>query len=386
MNYSFQFLVTLVTVLYWSLIESIAYDTEISGDFHEKLPSQRKSDQDSDYQHTFRFHSTNNYLNQSFQILSSSLKGKIAENKIRLVQIQSQPSSLPVPPLLYETAIVEHIEPNLIDRSCLLEAPFQPEEKSTNLTLETSSVDDSNFASFFAKIVNFIERKAGLFLDDDGKPSSFQEKLDEVNLYKTRDAESERLNSLHVPSEAIDKKCRRINLANFSLAEFVNDFWLRQQPVIFENFTNIADENMDIVDRFSPLYEKEVGVKLSPSIDFEGVDNVSHWEMAATQKIPDLVLDQLQDPETVVVRAAHKQMKLKDVLSIINANHFNFNAYIEYFQTNNLPGIFDILFGDSSSEVIPKELANLFLGGKSYLWVSLLLLLKAQMESKCTFT
>jgi hypothetical protein len=66
----------------------------------------------------------------------------------------------------------------------------------------------------------------------------------------------------------------------------------------------------------APFLNHTVGVKLSPSVEFEGVDRAQHWRMARTQRVPAAVLRQMQSPHLVVVRAAHRQMQLREVLDL----------------------------------------------------------------------
>ena len=49
----------------------------------------------------------------------------------------------------------------------------------------------------------------------------------------------------------------------------------------------------------------------------EGIDDLLNWEMAKSQYVPRNVLNQMESPHLVVVRAAHEEMSLGDVMDII---------------------------------------------------------------------
>ncbi|CAE7581388.1 unnamed protein product [Symbiodinium microadriaticum] len=53
----------------------------------------------------------------------------------------------------------------------------------------------------------------------------------------------------------------------------------------------------------------------------EGIDDLINWEMAKSQHVPMAVLNQMESPHMVVVRAAHEEMSLGDVLDIIQWQH-----------------------------------------------------------------
>lgn len=112
--------------------------------------------------------------------------------------------------------------------------------------------------------------------------------------------------------------CDEIDMSVFTIRQFIFDYWIPQKPVILKNF---VATNYEIVDLLSNYGHMKVGVKLSPSIEYEGIDKLSNWEKKSTQFVPNDVLRKLQSPELVVVRAAHMDMKIYDVLHLLQLQH-----------------------------------------------------------------
>ena len=85
-------------------------------------------------------------------------------------------------------------------------------------------------------------------------------------------------------------------------------------------------------------------------------------------------MDQMQSPDLVVVRAAHKELLLSDVLDLIhrasqptrsNSSHNKVHAYIEYMPTATLKELLAQLLPET---VLPSPIDTLLKDGKAYLW------------------
>ena len=116
-------------------------------------------------------------------------------------------------------------------------------------------------------------------------------------------------------------------------------------------------DSSSILDILSRHGHKRVGVKLADSGEFEGVEAISpHWsDLAQKQKVPPVVLAQLQSPDLVVVRAAHEDMSLKAYLQLLNRprgqppppRSSGSTAYVEYQSLTYHPGLLRDLLGVS---------------------------------------
>jgi hypothetical protein len=81
--------------------------------------------------------------------------------------------------------------------------------------------------------------------------------------------------------------------------------------------------------------------------------------------VPRPILDQMQSPDLVVVRPAHREMSLSDVLRIIAENPNSLRAYVEYMPTSSLSDLVQELL---PLNVLPDRLGPFLRDGKSYLW------------------
>jgi hypothetical protein len=96
-------------------------------------------------------------------------------------------------------------------------------------------------------------------------------------------------------------QCASVDAKSMDFDTFLNDYWLPQKPVVIRNVKNFSDVNMlRILSQYRGV---KVGAKLSPDVEFEGVDSLLRWGMAGEQDVPKQVLRQLQSPGMVVVRA-----------------------------------------------------------------------------------
>lgn len=73
-----------------------------------------------------------------------------------------------------------------------------------------------------------------------------------------------------------------------------------------------------ILDLLVHYSSSQVDAKLSSSDDFEGIDRLEHWEGSGAQQVPEVVMQQLESPELVVVRADHHSTSLHNVLNAIS--------------------------------------------------------------------
>lgn len=190
--------------------------------------------------------------------------------------------------------------------------------------------------------------------------------------------------------------CTRIDYEQIKLHPelFINQYWLPQKPVIITNFpaksvsktsctSSISTESVNsILGDILSVGHKKVGVKLSPTRDFEGVDSLQHWSTSSTQVVPRPILDQMVTPDQVVVRAPHASMSINDYISMISkpddeiSTNTNTNitsksvyAYVEYQDIqNNFPELQSKLL--HSEHLLGNPLLDqIFLQGKPYLWL-----------------
>jgi len=178
---------------------------------------------------------------------------------------------------------------------------------------------------------------------------------------------------------------------------FINQYWLPQKPVIITNYpvhtqsssspsSKMLAHDMDgVLAALLSVGHKEFGVKLSPSRDFEGIDDLLHWTTSSSQSVPRPILDQMVTPDQVVVRAAHATMSINDYLHLISkpeyfndtirsASNTNKNsklvyAYVEYQDMqHNFPELLSSLL--HSDPLLGSTVLNqIFLQRKPYLWL-----------------
>lgn len=122
---------------------------------------------------------------------------------------------------------VTHYEPVSIDRVCLMKPPYSPSRGKHILQGDATNVSSVlafiNTHTTSNRQLNGTKTKYGNFLNDITN-----------NQYK-------------VPSspEAVLLKCDRISFQSLQLdpQEFILKYWIRQQPVIIENFPSIHDND-----------------------------------------------------------------------------------------------------------------------------------------------
>ena len=82
--------------------------------------------------------------------------------------------------------------------------------------------------------------------------------------------------------------------------------------------------------------------------------------------MPRPILDQMQSPDLVVVRPAHRELSLWDVLHIIAEKRNSLRAYVEYMPTTS--SLSDLVQELLPPTVLPERLGSFLRDGKSYLW------------------
>ena len=161
------------------------------------------------------------------------------------------------------------------DRSCLMAPPVSaPTRSSVTFTGDVNSRE---------QVEKFIKVESGAFIEDisGGIP------VDDL-LYSLSDGQPQ-------------PECPALDANSINLDTFLQEYWLPQKPVIIKNVKNFTE--LQLLGILSKYRDVNVGAKLSPDIEFEGVDNLLNWEMAGEQDVPKKVLRQMQSPDRVVVRA-----------------------------------------------------------------------------------
>ena len=235
-----------------------------------------------------------------------------------------------------------HCAPLKVDRSCLVKPPVPPSREATPYK-PPEPIEQFNAAA----AVEFINTRATLFRQLDGRLTAFGAFM--AGLGGPH---------LHGPHSAtFSRQCDRIPFASLidtaagstgGVGTFVHDYLLRQRPVIITGFPTAfgatngnGDGNGTLLELLLSRHgDDTVGVKLSPSADFEGVDRLDAWGMAATQAVPPDVLRRMEAPHLVVVRPHHEDMKVGHVLDLIR-DAGAAKAYVEYLPLTHmrLPGL-----------------------------------------------
>ena len=240
-----------------------------------------------------------------------------------------------------------HWSPIPRDRSCLVSPPILPDRERTEFQ-GNWNLDE---------LVTFINQQTFKFRKHDGT----------LNLLG--EATESRLKQMYRVS--FNDTCDRIDISELNQSTFLEKYLTIQRPLVIENFLN--KKNISLLHLLASHLQRKVGVKLSPSSEFEGIDDLSNWGTESSRRIPDFIQAQLQSPNKVVVRAAHEEMTLEDFLSLlIYSNNVSqlcdeVHAYIEYLPVSAyLPGLHESLL---HFEIKSKSIFENFVYGKSYLWL-----------------
>jgi hypothetical protein len=196
------------------------------------------------------------------------------------------------------------------DRSCLVAPPTMPSRERERFMGDLDSVSD---------LERFVSTRIGFSL----------EKLFQLKSLS------------HFKITAQSRSCDEVDYKNLNMGTFLSTYWVRQRPVVIKNFFS-PPSHPALSDILRKHGHARVGAKLSPTTDFEGIDDLLNWEMAKSQYVPREILNQMESPHLVVVRAAHVEMTLNGVLDGISegisetagrANEISTNRtniYVEY--------------------------------------------------------
>jgi jumonji domain-containing protein 7 len=205
---------------------------------------------------------------------------------------------------------VEYFSPVHIDRSCLLENPI-------NQGREYFKYDGH---ANMTEVFKFLHDRGGFLIDNNGQPSKFGDHVMALeNEFFSVDDDSEKL-------------CPVVEFEDFmnESSNFFKSFWLKQRPVIINSYPTLPPERL--INSLLATIKRKLSVKLSPSIEFEGIDSVENW--SSVQKIPAYVLRKLIAPELVVTRPSHITATVCDILDMLAISSAsadtNFSAYVEY--------------------------------------------------------
>ncbi len=255
-----------------------------------------------------------------------------------------------------------HLSPVPIDRACLLPPPVPPTRIVTPFSGELK----------LSNLVDFANTQAGTFkTSTSGKSSSA---LGDA----VRSAE-ESLFTIQHNTDQESIPCARVHadelLRNPNL--FIEEYWMRHKPVIIEGY--LKPTSRPLGDILSHHGGKVMGTKLSDSSDFEGVEAVyPQWSKQAEEMadIPKEVLSKLTRPDLTVVRAAHEELRVEEIIPLLQrANGTTFTAYVEYQSLSRYPDLMVDLLGDrvtggaSSAELyMPYWLRGNAIGAEAHLW------------------
>lgn len=210
---------------------------------------------------------------------------------------------------------VKHYAPLKEDLSCLIPPPVAPTRKES--TIASVSVGEDEILRWANKMVHAF-REAGGNLTSTG--NYVRDELNPRNLFT--------INSLNpAVCEVISKE--------EAVRRFRKDYWFKQRPVVIRDLSSAPSaEKLGHVLR--GVGQEVVGCKLSDSADFEGVESLSHWLREgehASDDLPEMVAQKLAALDSVVVRAAHEQLKVEEVLTLLaekKATGSSMTAYVEY--------------------------------------------------------
>lgn len=233
------------------------------------------------------------------------------------------------------------------DRSCLVSPPIAPERVQIHYHGDLNLND----------LVKFINQKALKFRKLNGTLNLLGEVIES------------RIRQMYRIS--VGDTCDRIDISELNESTYLENYLTIQRPVVIENFLDL--KNLSLLNLLSSHLNQKVGVKLSPSAEFEGIDDLSDWGTEYSRKIPDSIQSQLQSPNKVVVRAVHEEMTLGDFLSLLklskNVSQLcdELHAYIEYLPVSvYLPGFLESLI---HLELNLRSFLRNFIDGKPYLWL-----------------
>lgn len=154
--------------------------------------------------------------------------------------------------------------------------------------------------------------------------------------------------------------CDKISMP--STQEFLHEFAFKSKPVIIQGACkHWPAQRKWTNEHLRQMYgEQVVHVKLTPSGEFEGVENVSLWQNEYKIKIPEEILHKLHYPDLVVVRPATIEIKFSKLLEMIEdiatKRITNLSVYLEY---SSVKDYFPELIDDLEEIVLFKNILHL---------------------------
>lgn len=194
---------------------------------------------------------------------------------------------------------IDYYEAAALDRHCLLPPPIPPEGRVISYN---GSCEDTS------SMLKFINNHSKLHRTLTGSNSDVGNLVNKASK-----------NTYMIENSSVDT-CDRISYNQLNVSHFAEQYWLRQKPLIIENFYAEAEFQLlqeNIIELLLPFWKQKVDAKFSPNSDFEGIDKLSNWAMGSRQHVPQEVLKQLESPHLVVVRAAHESTTLGRRLFIL---------------------------------------------------------------------
>ncbi|CAM9422558.1 unnamed protein product [Ectocarpus fasciculatus] len=156
------------------------------------------------------------------------------------------------------------------------------------------------------------------------------------------------------------QECSRVSAEDLNASHFLKEYMIPQRPVVItEAFS--APPLEQIYNILQAHRHTRVGAKLSPNEDFEGIEELSAWQGGEAQRVPPHVLSRLQSPDLLVVRNAHKELTVQEVLAMLAArgrnkeyNQSATNVYVEYLDMLHDPQLHQ-LYTDNSDLIIQSH-------------------------------
>ena len=205
--------------------------------------------------------------------------------------------------------ILVHYGPIPKVRECLVQPPLLP-ERPTKVFNGTFEVD---------QMLNFVNECTESFRIIDGSISYLGTFLHRLTKSQYRVARNE--------------ECAIEDATMLNFTSLLNQYILPQRPVVIRGLGVPFENPLSVLESF---YYQEVGVKLSTSESFEGIEAIDEWGGINAQYIPPDILRQLQSPDKVVVRAAHKDMRLGEFMQLLHRNQRG--SLHQSLNTSMLPG------------------------------------------------
>ncbi|KRX52707.1 JmjC domain-containing protein 7, partial [Trichinella sp. T9] len=142
--------------------------------------------------------------------------------------------------------------------------------------------------------------------------------------------------------------------------QFISEYLFRSKPVIFRKAVHHWHAFRKWTwDFFMQSYgDVNVHVKLSPTVEFEGVENKTLWN-SANFTIPAAIQQALDNADLVTVRPAGVEMKFKDFLNLMNEKTNTTNKLFAYLEYTSMRSYFAGLENDVNEMPFVKNMLNL---------------------------